>query len=345
MGKFTLTQEKTPDRQSQDAPKKQMKKSIGRVSEISLSNEIIQLGKSLKKGRGPRSGPIVMQLNHYSSQASDIAQDAENSEKYWQLQLTHEDAFPSITFQIVTRLRGYIETQEGPDELNEFMRRMGVRLCIAGPSKDDRNEIGYQQWRIAFYIRGGKNNEGVTNFISFLDAFITHLANKEEFVSTDPFSVTFEQQEGMEWGEFWTTEVEQDRFDVREVKNDPVLGVFSAAPPFGEKVVKMFLQVEKDKLQVVFHGDLWDYRARFNDAGIAGTFLTIDGEDKYVRVMQDLDVSLASTRESLEGVLGSDVLKFRAILSIEDDPIDRSEVVGAFLHEFIYSRRDVHKRN
>ena len=109
--------------------------------------------------------------------------------------------------------------------------------------------------------------------------------------------------------------------------------------------MKMFLQVEKNKLQVIFHGDLWDYRARFLDAGVAGAFLTIDGEEKYVRVMQDLDVSLASTRESLEGVLGSNVLKFRAILSIEDDPIDRSEAVGAFLHEFFYSRRDVHRRN
>ena len=209
----------------------------------------------------------------------------------------------------------------------------------------DRNEIGYEQWRIAFYIRGGENNERVTNFISFLDEFLTHLQSKEEFASIDPFTVQFEQQEGMEWGDFWTTMVAEDRFDVREVKNDPVLGVFSAAPPFGEKVVKMYVQMEGDKLQVVFHGALWDYRARFNDAGIAGTFLPFDGEDKYVRVMQDLDVSLASTRESLEGVLGSNVLKFRAILYIEDDPIDLSHPVGAFLQEFIYSRRDVHRRN
>ena len=75
------------------------------------------------------------------------------------------------------------------------------------------------------------------------------------------------------------------------------------------------------------------------------TSLQVNREEKYVRAMQDLDVSLASTRESVEGVLGADVLKFRAILCMEDDPIDTSQPVGALLQQYIYSRRDIHKRD
>ena len=340
-----MTQGSKPERQSQEEPP-QKKPKLGRVSQLMVASpDSVKLGKSpAKKVRGPRSAPIVMQLNHYSSQASDIVQDALNTEEYWQLQLTHDDAYPSITFGIINRLRSYIESlNEAADDLNDFLRRLGVRLSIAGPRQGDRNEIGYEQWRIAFYVRGGEKNERVTNFISFLDEFLTHLQSKDEFASTDPFTVQFEQQEGMEWGDIWTTMVAEDHFNVREVKNDPVLGVFSAAPPFGEKIVKMYVQEEEGKMQIVFLGDLWDYRARFNDAGIDGTYLQINGEEKYVRAMQDLDVSLASTRESVEGVLGSDVLKFRATLCIEEDPMDISHPVGAFLQECIYSRRDIHK--
>ena len=63
--------------------------------DLADANESKSQGKNPKKKREARSAS--MQLNPYSSQTSNKVQDGSDTEEYWQLQMTHTDAYYLLT--------------------------------------------------------------------------------------------------------------------------------------------------------------------------------------------------------------------------------------------------------
>ena len=92
----------------------------------------------------------------------------------WQIQLDHPQQ-RSITFSMRDSFNDFLRSAgDGvPSTLQEIERSAGVRLVIA--DRADPEEVGYIQWRPAFYVAGC-----IKNFLYLLDNWFQY---KEKAVS------------------------------------------------------------------------------------------------------------------------------------------------------------------
>ena len=110
----------------------------------------------------------------------------------YQVQLEH-NARNSICFKIRDSFNAFLTTVDEaangamPSTLQELEKAAGVRLIVT--DRVDPDSIGFQQWRVAFYVAGD-----VKNFLKLLNDFLMHKATEQD----DVFDVELHPYNGVD---------------------------------------------------------------------------------------------------------------------------------------------------
>ena len=329
-GKFNIAAtSKRPASETQQVPSK-----IPRAAECTLVEKGPKPQTSAK--RLPAHAPVTMCLYKVTDQACDVWNVFEDKPdvKLFQVQIEHA-AKPSISFGLVDKFNSFLRTMHARDEtipasLTDLQQQAGIKLVVT--DRQDPDNVGFQQWRVAFYIAGSEIT--LKNFLYLLDSFFVH--QSECMAREKQFEVHVYPHIGIDIADA------RANFSFEHyIMNDPALklplGIFEAQPVTGKKIVQMNLQPENaDTMSVLLTGAIWNFRSRLDAHGVAGAYYGADENRRYIRIMKSIDVSDEAQQQRVTDMV-TDVFKNLAIKVIIDDaPEEESEVA-----EFVEKLREI----
>ena len=328
-GKFNIAA--TSKRPASETQKVSWK--IPRAAECTLVEKGPNPQSSAK--RWPAHAPVMLCLYKVTDQACDVWNVFEDKPdvKLFQVQIEHA-AKPSISFGIVDKFNSFLRTMHGRDEtipasLTDLQQKAGIKLVVT--DRSDPDEIGFQQWRVAFYIAGSEI--ALKNFLYLLDSFFLH--QSECMARERHFEVHVYPHIGIDIADA------RAHFSFEHyIMNDPALklplGIFQAQP-VSKKIVQMHIQPESAYIMsVLLTGATWNFRSRLDAHGVAGATYGADETRKYIRLMKSIDVSDEAQQKRVTDMV-TDAFKNLAIKVIIDDaPEEESEVA-----EFVEKLREI----
>ena len=130
----------------------------------------------------------------------------------------------------------------------------------------DPDQVGFQQWRVAFYIAG--EDGACLNFLNLLDDFLSWKLKqmaKEVEIHLYPYLGVDELTEEKIQEELSLTYI------VHEPASDLPLKWNHAAPVMGKRVVTVTLRcASEDTLRLIWSGNTWAFRDAMDEAGVKG---------------------------------------------------------------------------
>ena len=328
-GKFNIAA--TSKRPASDTPQAPSK--IPRAAECTLVEKGPKPQTSAK--RFPAHAPVTLCIYKVTDQACDVWNVFEDKPdvKLFQVQIEHA-AKPSISYFIVDKFNSFLRTMHARDEtipasLTDLQQKAGIKLVVT--DRQDPDEIGFQQWRVAFYIAGSEIS--LKNFLYLFDSFL--MLQSECMAREKQFEVHVYPHIGIDIADA------REHFSFEHyIMNDPALklplGIFEAQPVTGKKIVQIHIQPESaDTMSVLLTGTIWNFRSRLDAHGVAGAYYGADETRKYIRLLKSIDVSEEAQQKRVTDMV-TEVFKNLAIKVILDDAPEEESEVAEFvekLHE------------
>ena len=144
--------------------------------------------------RLPASAPVSVCLYKISDQAGDVWDSFQDQDiPLWQIQMDHPAQRP-ITFQMRDGMNDFLRNAHAsdadmPTDVRALEEAVGVRLVVS--DRTDPEDVGFVQWRVAFYLAGDLNN-----FLLLLDDFFVYKA--KAIAREQPFQVQIFTHTGVE---------------------------------------------------------------------------------------------------------------------------------------------------
>ena len=304
---------------------------LPRAADISLSDvprAAVQTSRRL-----PSSAPVDVCVYRYTDQASDLWDlfHGKDDVPLFQVQLAHE-AQRSITFQMRDSFNDFLASAKSEDEtmpanLQQLEAAAGVKLVVS--DRADPDQVGYQQWRVAFYCTDA------SNFLRLLDGWLQH--KEKQLAREQPVQVVLHPHTGVDLSEF-----EEGLSCERYVINEPAarlpLHVFEAQPVAGKRITVLNLQLKGEReIDLIITGHTWPFRARLDAFGIAGGYAEEENGEarRYYRVWKQIDVAGEGASRFLD-MLGT-VFK-NAVLRVT---LDATPVPDTHVAAFVDKLREV----
>ena len=172
-----------------------------------------------------------------------------------------------------------------PVSLQQLETEGGIRLVITDCI--DQDEIGFVQWRVAFYA------VDVYNFFLLLDGWF-------RFVSKDrrqhgPLRVVLSPHLHIDLSSTMQ-HLKHECYTLKAAGEALPLHVFEAYPVMGRKITIMNLQVEDERtLSLLLTGHTWPWRRQLDEFGIRRGYEDEEedkenGRRQYFRVMKNITV-------------------------------------------------------
>ena len=213
-----------------------------------------------------------------------------------------------------------------PTDVRALEDAVGVRLVVA--DRTDPEDVGFVQWRVAFYCAGDLNN-----FLLLLDDFFVYKA--KAIAREQPFQVQIYPHTGVEVTV--ADDFNYEHIELMEQTPTPPLKLFEAQPCIGKRIVVLNIQIEDENIiSVVITGNTWAFRARLDTFGVSGGYQsgTDDSERRtYFRVMKSLDVSDEAQQDRVKQLVGEAVFKNLAMRVKLDKKPEADTPVDAFVSE------------
>ena len=313
---------------SQQTPPK-----VPKASELS-----IEAGPRPARGpqRLPESAPVVVPLYKVTDKAGDVWSQFEDVDDaaLWQIQIKH-DARPSAIFDTVRSFNDFLKSVHTADEsipttLTDLQRDAGIKLVI-GDSQDS-DGVGYERWRVAFYVAGDRAAKPLFNFLLLLDDYWKF---KSKALSRD-LEVHLNPHINVDIADVWE-HLEYEHYTLEEPAKTLPIGIFDAHPVIGRRINTVHIRPDtSDSFNILIAGNSWNYRTRLDAHGVSGAYFDQDGSDEkrlYYRVMKDINVSEAGQKERVLQLLGDRVLNNLAVRVVLDKEVENETHVKAFIDE------------
>ena len=280
--------------------------------------------------RLPAVAPVEVCMYKYTDQAADLWDlfQGKDDVPLFQVQVTHQ-AQRSIVFSIRDSFNDFLRAAHAANEampasVQQLEAAAGIRLVVT--DRADPDDVGYQQWRVAFYA------VDLPNFLLILDGFFRF---KERQVARDqPFQVMLRPHTGIDVSGVWD-DLDYEHYTLQEASDVLPLHVFDAQPVVGKRIAVMNLQIETDAiLNIILTGHTWPWRGRLDAFGVAGGYYADDKEDgarRYFRVWKQIDVSDEAQQEKVFDMCGSAVFK-NVVMRVSLDRYPQADThVAAFV--------------
>ena len=275
---------------------------VPRASQVVVENAPNPSATSTQKLSANAPVQVVVQL--YSNCASDLWESfkGQDDQKIWQCQIAHP-APRAVTYQFREKFNTFLhETAGVPDSIQQLQDECSIRYILG--DKNDPQDIGFVQWRSAFYAVG--DEDSLNNFLLLLDGFWVHLA--EKMAREKNFDVHIHTCLRTNVDKVWDT-LEYDSWSLHPPapSAELPLKVFESRPPFGTKVCTMSVEVDDDShMSIVISNAPFATRDKFEAAGIKGgrcnaTLQNPRGE--YVRVLKAMDVTNEEDKQRFDNIL------------------------------------------
>jgi hypothetical protein len=281
--------------------------------------------------RLPASAPVDVCAMKYTDQASDLWDmfKGQDDVPLYQIQIQHL-AQRAVTFQMREGFNDFLRASHATDNampatLQQLESTAGVRLVVT--DRADPDDVGYVQWRVAFYATD------VCNFLRLLDSWFRFKAR--QVAHDQPFQVTLHPHVSVDLTPVWD-DLEYEHYTLQEPSATLPLHVFEAQPVVGKRISILNLQVNNENsLSLIITGQTWPFRGRLDAFGVAGGYYGDDadkenGARKYFRVWKDIDVSADDQRQRFLAML-SDVFKNIAMRVSLDRPPPPDSHAAAFV--------------
>jgi len=173
-------------------------------------------------------------------------------------------------------------------------------------------------WRVAFYVAGPK--EKLLEFFETLREFVKYVADKPEFKSKGLLPKTRIMSTDASFME--TADEHLRSIGWEPLDGNQGLHPFDAYPPKGKRGVMVTADMTEDNkcVHLLFSGNLWQFRNRFDALDIAGGYVEQDdAQREYVRIIRNLRVDHDEDWEMVKSVLGNGVLFGCPVLLVADD--------------------------
>ena len=172
-----------------------------------------------------------------------------------------------------------------PTDVRALEDAVGVRLVVA--DRTDPEDVGFVQWRVAFYLAGDLNN-----FLLLLDDFFVYKA--KAIAREQPFQVQIFPHTGVEVSVL--DDFSYEHVELMEQTATPPLKIFEAQPCIGKRIVVLIVQIEDDNLlSILITGNTWAFRSRLDTFGVSGGYQSGTDETErrtYFRVMTAVGVNI-----------------------------------------------------
>ena len=244
----------------------------------------------------------------------------------YQVQISHQ-AQRSVTWAMRDSFNDFLRAGHSADNampatLQQLESAAGVRLVVT--DRADPDDVGYQQWRVAFYC------VDLNNFLVLLDSFWKF--KERQSARDQPFEVMLHQHTGIDVSAIWD-DLEYEHYALQEPCDTLPLHVFDAHPVAGKRITVMNIQIESPTIvSAVLTGHTWPYRGRLDAVGVAGGYYTGEGQKekearKYYRVWKQIDVSQETQRQQFRDMLGDGVFRSLAMrVSLDKRPEPETDV-------------------
>ncbi len=259
--------------------------------------------------RLPASAPVDVCVVKYTDQASDLWDlfQGKDDVPLYQIQIQHL-AQRAVTFQMRDSFNDFLRATHAADNampatLQQLESAAGVRLVVT--DRADPDDVGYVQWRVAFYATDA------CNFLRLLDGWFRFKAR--QVARDQPFQVTLHPHTGVDLAQVWD-DLEYEHYTLQEPSATLPLHVFEAQPVVGKRITNLNLQLDGDStVSLIITGHTWPFRGRLDAFGISGGYYGDEadkenGPRKYFRVWKDIDVSVEEQQQRFLAML-SDVFK------------------------------------
>ena len=315
--KFSVAAATTPAKKNQAS----VEPTSGRPAKVPKACEItVQDGPRPQQTpqRLPTSAPVNVVMYKVSDVAGDVWEAYQGKEvPLWQVQIDHP-AQRAITFDMRNGFNDFLRTAHAgaealPTTVQDLERGAGIRLVVS--DRADPEDVGFVQWRVAFYVAGD-----LKNFLLLLDGWF--LYKERAMAREQPLEVHLHPHTGVDAASAWG-ELEYEHYTLNEPSATLPLGIFEAQPVMGKSIVVLNLQLETpEQLSVVITGKTWSFRSRLDAYGVAGGYSNEENR-KYFRVLKSLDVSEAAQQERGLQMIGDSVfnnLAMRVVLNEKPEP-------------------------
>ena len=213
-----------------------------------------------------------------------------------------------------------------PADVRALEDAVGVRLVVA--DRTDLDDVGFVQWRVAFYVAGDINN-----FLLLLDDFFVYKA--KAIAREQPFQVQIFPHTGVKLTV--ADDLTWEHTQINEQTAAPPLAVFEAQPCIGKRIVVLNIQIENENtISVVITGNTWAFRSRLDTFGVSGGYQSGSDDSErrtYFRVMKSLDVSDDAQQDRVKQLIGEAVFKNLAMRVKLDKKPEEDSAVEAFIDE------------
>ena len=314
-------------RAAEELPSEAAASKVPKASDIALD---FTSTTQAKPKRLPASAPVIVCIYKITDEAGDVW-DRYPDVPLWQIQIDHA-AQRGVTFQMREGFNDFLLSTHAteksiPPTLQELDKIAGVRLVVT--DRTDPDDVGFVQWRVAFYVAGD-----LRNFLLLLDDWFKYKAKC--LARGQPFEVHLHPHVGVDVADIWE-DLEYEHYTLNEPAKTLPLRVFDAQPVLGKRIVTLSVQTEKpDHISIVVAGNTWNFRSRLDDFGVPGSYVGEDADRKYFRVLKDMDVSDEEHRKRILSLIGDGVfrnLAMRVTLDAKPEPDSHVEEFVAILAE------------
>ena len=173
------------------------------------------------------NAPVDVVLYKVTDAAADIWEDCVEGAPLYQIQIEHAARKP-ITYQMKNNFNAFLRECGGPmpGSLDDLQSTCGIRLVVGG---DDPFEVGFVQWRPAFYVVGD-----LKNFLFLLDGWFKYISRVA--VRQNPFQVRLYPNVDIDISEAWG-ELEYEHYTLNVPSAHLPLGFFEGTPIFGKEII------------------------------------------------------------------------------------------------------------
>ena len=174
----------------------------GRAAKLPRAGDI-SVEQGPRPARAPRrlpaNAPVDVCIYRYTDQASDLWDlfRDRNNVPLFQVQISH-NAQRGITFSMRDSFNDFLRAAHAADaalpaNVQQLETTAGIRLVVT--DRADPDDVGYQQWRVAFYC------PELSNCLLLLDAWFKY--KEREIARDQPFQVTLHPHTGIDISRVW----------------------------------------------------------------------------------------------------------------------------------------------
>ena len=218
--------------------------------------------------RLPPNAKVEVCILKYTDQASDLWDlfQGKHDTPLYQIQIQHL-AQRAVTFQMRDSFNDFLRKTHAADNsmpatLQQLEALAGIRLVVT--DRADPDDIGFIQWRSAFYATDA------CNFLRLLDGWFRFKA--QEAARDQPFQVTLHPHTGIDLAALWD-DLQYEHYTLKEPSAELPLRVFDTQPVVGKRITTLNLQLDSEStLSLILTGHTWPFRGRLDAFGMSGGF-------------------------------------------------------------------------